>query len=90
MTEPKTAPSDAPENRRFKMPEPKRDGLSPAERLAEHRASKARRGPDPGTLRLRIRAELGGEKGAEAPLVRKLYDKTTRTKQKRRRRKGTP
>jgi hypothetical protein len=69
----------------FKLPDEVRsDGVSPAARLAEHLRSKAHRGPDAGgTVRVTMRNKLGGEKGAEAPLVRGLYD-IANSKRKRR------
>jgi len=83
----KGSPFDA-----FVMPEAKRDGVPPAKRLAEHLASKAHMGPDPGgTVRVTMRAKRGGEKGAEAPLVRSMYDianKPTRRKRRRKERKA--
>lgn len=85
MTKPNRSRRTTPKIVGFKMPEPKRDHLSPAERLAEHKASKAHTGPDPGsTLRMIERGRRGGEKGAEAPLVRSLYD-LANPKPKRRR-----
>lgn len=68
------------------MPPSRPDHLTPAERLAEHKASKAHIGPDPGgRVRVVMRNKLGGEKGAEAPLVRAMYDTTTKPKRRRRR-----
>jgi hypothetical protein len=68
----------------FKMPEARKDdGVSPEQRLAEHKASKASIGPDPNTVRLTYRGKLGDER----PLVRAMYDIANKPK-RRRRRKG--
>jgi len=65
---------------RFVMDKPVRDDhRTPAERLAEHQASMAHRGPDPHTTRLHIRAKVGDER----PLVRGMYDRTTKRKGKK-------
>ena len=84
----KEASSEAPIRRPFVLPEAREDHLTPAERLAEHKESKAAIGPrGDNSVRVAIRGKMGGEKGAEAPLVRSMYD-IANTKPKRRRRRS--
>ena len=91
MTKPKEQASKDAEIRRpgFILPEYREDHLTPAERLAEHLASKKNIGPGGRTtVRAHMRSKRGGEKGAEAPLVRSLYDIANTKPRRRRRRKG--
>jgi hypothetical protein len=53
-----------------------------AQRMAQHRASKAHLGPDPHTTRLQIRSKIGQE--AEAKLVRGMYDRAEKPRKRRR------
>lgn len=89
MTKPKNDRREQTKIVGFKMPEPRQDHVPPEQRLAEHKASKAHIGPDPGgTVRVTMRNQRGGEKGAEAPLVRGLYDIANQSKSKRRNRRS--
>lgn len=83
MSKPNKQPSRQYEKRRFVMGDSREDHLTPAERLAEHKASKAHIGPDGGTVRLTLRAKLDNE----APVVRAMYDIANASKSKRRRRR---
>lgn len=90
MAKPKTKATEASnegEIRRHKpfiLPEAREDHLTPAERLAEHRVSKAHLGPDAGgTVRLTTRGKLGDE----SQLVRGMYDIANKPKRRSRRRK---
>lgn len=85
MAKPKDEASNEGEIRRHKpfiLPESKPDHLTPAERLAEHQASRAHRGPDGGTVRLTLRSEHGDERG----IVRAMYDIANKPKRRSRRR----
>lgn len=53
------------------------DHLTPEQRLAEHKASKVP-GPHGNTVRLRLRLI-----GDERPLVRSMYDRTSKPKRKK-------
>jgi len=88
MTEPKLQASKGSENRRQDSltPGPYEDNLTPAERLAEHKASLAVR-PAGFRVRVNLRYKMDGN---EAPLVRKMYDLANEApKRRRRRRKET-
>jgi hypothetical protein len=81
------ASNDAKNRRqeRTLTPGPYEDGVSPEDRLAEHKASMAV--PEAGfRVRMNTRWKQGGD---ERPLVRKMYDIANSTpKRRRRRRKG--
>lgn len=83
MTQPvsrKLFPTVQNDNRRFSMRETRDDHLTPAARMAEHKASMEHTGPDPGsTVRMTLREKLGDEK----PTVRKMYDRATKPKRRR-------
>lgn len=70
---------------RLDLSKTKDNGLvSPEKRMAEHKASKAHRGPGGMTsVRVRMRLVFGDER----PTVRKMYDRTTKP---RKRRKAKP
>lgn len=61
------------------------DHKSPEQRMAEHKASVAHTGPNPGgTVRVTMRTKLGDER----PTVRKMYDRTTKQRRRRRRKES--